>query len=115
MRLGRWLDNILGGCVSIGPATFHGHNAMHWGAYIKTRRWGYVCFRLPLPCYGRWWPLYFYLSPNATPWAATFMLGRKHRRDDWALARVRRNRLGHGFHVDDEDVYAELRRINNAV
>ena len=114
MKLERWLAKYLGGHITIGPVTIYGHNAMHWAVNIKTRRWGYVCFRLPLPSYG-WRPLYFYLSPNATPWAATFMLGRRGHWEDWALSRVRRNRLGHGFHVDDEDVYAELRRINNAV
>lgn len=70
---------------------------MHWGVTVRTRRWGYVCFRLPLRCFGRWWPLYLYASPNTTPWAATFMLGRTHERADWALARLRFHRFGHNF------------------
>lgn len=71
---------------------------MHWGVHFYTKKYGYICFRLPLPCYGRWWPLYFYCSPNATPWAATFMIGHGYDRD-WALSRIRRKVLGHNFGV----------------
>jgi hypothetical protein len=73
--IGRLLDKVIGGHFSIGPLTVYGRNAMHFGVTISTRRWGYVCFRLPLFCFGRWWPLYFYCSPNATPWAATYIVG----------------------------------------
>lgn len=48
--------------------------AMHGAVNYRTKRWGYVCFRLPSYSRGSWWPWYFYLSPNATPWAATFKL-----------------------------------------
>ena len=61
--------NLLGRRVTI-----YGANAMHWGVNIATR-WGYLCFRLPLPCNGRWWPLYLYMSPNATPWGAVWGIG----------------------------------------
>lgn len=108
-RIERFLDNKLGGHISIGNLTIYGHNAMHWGITYWTKRWGYICFRLPLFCYG-WKPLYFYLSPNATPWASTFILGKKHDRNDWALARVRKMRFGHNFSTD---VYHdELYKIN---
>lgn len=72
------IEKKLSGHVTIGNLTIYGANAMHWGVTYWTKRWGYICFRLPLPCFGRWWPLYFYVSPNATPWAATFKLGKKH-------------------------------------
>ena len=71
-------ENFLGGYVSIGPVTIFGENAMHWAIDIRTQRFGYVCFRLPLRCFGVWWPLYFYCSPDGTPTKATFWaLGRK--------------------------------------
>lgn len=67
-------SNFLGGHINIGPATIYGENAMHWAVNIKTQRWGYICFRLPIRCGGRWWPLYFYCSPDATPCSATFKI-----------------------------------------
>jgi hypothetical protein len=69
-----WLDRF-SEHWNFGPVTVYGANAMHWAVNIKTRRWGYVCFRLPVRCFGRWWPLYFYCSPDATPQSATFMVG----------------------------------------
>ena len=71
-------ENFLGGRRNIDKITIYGENAMHWAVNMRTRRWGWVCFRLPVRCFGRWWPLYFYCSPNATPKNATFWLfGRK--------------------------------------
>ena len=99
----------------IGRLTVFGDNAMHWGCTFWTKRWGYLCFRLPFRSCGRWWPLYFYASPNATPWAATFVLGHGHD-DDWAKARVRKYYLGHNFDCDSEydenGNYKTLMRIN---
>jgi hypothetical protein len=98
--------------MNIGPITAYGANAMHWGINIRTRRWGYVCFRLPFRCFGRWWPLYFYVSPNATPWAATFLLGRRVRQEGKETIRRRRRELGHNFAVNDDGVYRRLFEIN---
>lgn len=56
----------------MGPITIYGRNAMHWGVTIwLSGREEYLCFRLPFTSHGYWWPLYCYLSPNATPWAAS--------------------------------------------
>lgn len=79
MRLWRWIERKLHGHVSLGPVTIYGANAMHWAVNVRTR-WGWVCWRLPLPYGGQWWPLYFYVSPNATPWAATFCVPASYRR-----------------------------------
>lgn len=68
-------ENHLRGHKNIGPVTLYGENAMHWAINIRTKRFGYICFRLPFRCFGSWWPLYFYVSPNATPWASTFYRG----------------------------------------
>lgn len=101
------IDRKLRGHLSIGRLTIYGRNAMHWGVNFWTRRWGYVCFRLPLTCFGCWWPLYFYLSPNATPWAATLYLSRG---GFSRKARARRRRFGHGF---DTELHAEALRSFN--
>ncbi len=104
-------ERHFGGHITIGRLTIYGENAMHWSVNFWTKRWGYICFRLPLRCFGCWWPLYFYLSPNATPWASTFMLGG----DDRCArkkAPLRRAAFGHGFNTD---VHAEeLQRITDS-
>lgn len=57
------------GYITIGKRlTIYGDNAMHWGVTFHTKKYGYVCFRLPFRSRGKWWPLYLYCSPNATPW-----------------------------------------------
>jgi len=99
MRLETLLDRLFGGHINIGPVTVYGRNAMHWAVNISTKRWGYVCFRLPLRCYGRWWPLYFYVSPNAAPWASTFYIGND--RGERSASVQRRRAFGHRF-----DTYA---------
>jgi hypothetical protein len=73
--------------ISIGNLTIFGDNAMHFGCHYWTNRYGYICFRLPMFCgisdkilYGDklyWKPLYLYFSPNATPWGATFLFGKR--------------------------------------
>ena len=67
-------ENFMGGHVRLGPVVVYGENAMHWAVNIWTDKWGYVCFRLPFRCFGQWWPMDFYGSPNATPGSATFWL-----------------------------------------
>ena len=57
----------------------------------------------------------------ATPWASTFMLGKKHSKDDWVKSRIRYSCFGHNFDVhgwNDEyqmENYHILRGINNMV
>jgi len=68
-------EKYFGSHVNLGPITIYGENAMHWAVNIKLRR-SFLCFRLPFRCFGKWWPLYFYLSPDATPTMATFMIGK---------------------------------------
>ena len=69
-----FFEKHFGGYFIIGPITVYGWNAMHVAVNIKTR-WGYVCFHPTWRVFGHWWPWYFYISPNATPWAATFGIG----------------------------------------
>ena len=99
-KIKNWFeDGFLTEHISIGNLTIYGRNAMHWGVNFWTKKYGYICFRLPFRCFGKWWPLYFYCSPNGTPWAATFMLGKKHSRSDWVKSRIRYSCLGHNFKV----------------
>lgn len=94
-KLRRWFA----GHISIGHLTLYGNNAMHFGVTYYTKKYGYICFRLPFRSCGRWWPLYLFCSPNATPWASTFMLG--HGKDNnWALSRIRRRVFGHNFNLN---------------
>lgn len=125
-KIGEFLDKKIGGHINIGNLTLFGDNAMHFGGHYWTKKYGYVCFRLPIPCgiidyflYGgrlRWEPLYFYLSPNATPWAATFMLGGGFTKTEKLISKLRKIKLKHNFKYDSENEdynYQILRRINN--
>jgi hypothetical protein len=91
-------ENFLSGHLSIGPVTIYGENAMHWAVNIHTRKWGYICFRMPLRCFGKWWPLYFYCSPNGTPWASTFYIGSS--KTEKKESKERRLKYGHNFNAD---------------
>ena len=97
------------GHINIGKRiTIYGDNAMHYAIHIWTKRFGYVCFH---PTVGTWkW--YFYLSPNATPWAATYAKGSGLRECDKNLASVRKTRFGHNF--DTEKNREALNELNNA-
>lgn len=95
---------FLTGHISIGQLTIYGRNAMHWGITLRTKKYGYICTRLPLPCFGKWFPMYLYFSPNGTPWASTFFIGKKHSFDDWATANLRFKYLGHNFNPDSNRI-----------
>jgi hypothetical protein len=101
-------EKYLGGHVSIGRLTVFGENAMHWGITFWTKRWGYICFRLPLRCFGHWWPLYFYVSPNATPWASTYYRGPESQ--ERGNAAWRKEQYGHNF---DAWIGKPLRKEDN--
>lgn len=119
------IANSLENHISFKNLTIYGDNAMHFGCTYWTKKFGYICFRLPIPCgisdrlrYGKtehlyWRPLYFYISRNATPWAAVFMLGKKHSKRDWALARLRKVVFGWNYNSDNEDQHEKLRELNN--
>lgn len=91
--------------IHLGPVTVYPlRSAMHGAVNIRTKRWGYICFKLPTRAFGRWWPGYLYLSPNGTPWGATLILGggpefRMERR----MARLRRVIWGHGYDTQEHD------------
>lgn len=98
-----WWENFMGGHLNIGKRlTIYGDNAMCWAVNIRTKRWGVVCFTLP--SIRRWkrnklrpgaWPFYFYISPNGTPWAATYYLGGDKK--EGIRAQIRKLNFGHNF------------------
>lgn len=101
---------MFNGHINIGKRlTIYGDNAMHWGITFWTKKYGYVCFRLPFKSCGKWWPLYFYCSPDATPDVSTFMLGRKAYPDEWVKSRIRLSCFGHNFNPDEYDSYNEMK------
>ena len=85
---------------------YHLRSAMHGAWNIYTRRYGYICFKPPTYVFGRWWPWYFYLSPNATPWGATLIVGQEYGRAEKRMARLRRVLWGHGYDTDKHDPQA---------
>jgi len=111
-RLTRFLEQRLGGHVNFDVlghrVTIYGFNAMHVAINIETRKYGYACFHPPIRFYGRLWSWYFYLSPNATPWGSTLLLGPAHSRIEKWEARGRFLKFGHGFpisHYRHEDYH----------
>jgi hypothetical protein len=64
----------LGGHITLGPLTIYGLNAMHVALNLETR-WGWICFHPTWRVFGKWWPWYFYISSDATPYRARFGCG----------------------------------------
>lgn len=102
-----WLEKKLGGHISIGPVTVFGFNAMHGQTEIKTKKYGYICFHPTIRMFGRWWPGQFYMSPNGTPWASTFLLGNGHTRLEKIAAIRRWIMWGHNYDTDTHNPHAE--------
>jgi len=86
---------------------FYGGNAMHYAIEIRTRRFGYITFRL-FTRNRALHPIMLYCSPNATPWACTYYLGPD--RNERLRARIRRLNFGHNFNTDS--CYTELMALN---
>ena len=102
----------MGGHISIGPITIFGSNAMAWAVNIRSKKYGYICFTLPsIHFLRKKQGHYLYLSPNATPWAATFYRGRD--KDNVLKAAIRKHMFGHGFSTDDR--HDKLWFINNYI
>lgn len=105
--------------ITIGKIVIHGHQGVKWGIRIQTKKYGYICFRLPLPCFYANKPyfpeLYYYISPNGTTWAATFGIGGNQRqKEHLSKAPLRRLYLGgHNFDIYDKWVKRRLKAIND--
>ena len=87
--------------------------AMHGAVNIRTRRWGTLCAAWPALGGRKGLAPYVYLSPNATPWAATLVLGKGTEldRNERRMVAVRRALWGHGY--DSERLDPQV--LNRAV
>ena len=96
-----WQENFLGGHVTIGRVTIYGCNAMHYAVNIQSKKYGWICFRLPLTCFGMFPPIYWYCSPNGTPSNSTYytsIFENKYNRDKKkAQALLRKIHFGHNY------------------
>jgi len=100
-------EKYLSGHITIGPVTLFGFNAMHGQAEINTRRFGVICIKPPTYMFGRWWPAQFYMSPNHTPWASTFLVGKRFTRLEKIAAFRRWALWGHGYSTEQHDPHKE--------
>lgn len=83
-------QKYLGGHKHIGPVTIYGFNAMHVAVNVWSDTLGaYVCFHPTVRMNGRAWPWDFYVSRNATPWAAIVAFGPGLDGHEKAIARKR--------------------------
>lgn len=99
------------GHINIGPITIYGNNAMDWAVNVRTKKWGYICFTLPTLRRFKTKLWYFYLSPNATPWACTYYLG--HSKSERIRSQIRKLNFGHGFkYTHNSYEYAKLMALN---
>lgn len=93
----------LKGHYTIGKITVYGLNAMHFSINIKSKKYGWICFR-PITFYKQF-PIYFYVSPDGTPSRATYykQLGNSFRGKELEYkADLRRRRLKHNYKIEDE-------------
>jgi hypothetical protein len=108
-KLEMFLELNLGGHISIGSVTVFGFNEMHVAVEVYTDRFGYIVFHPSLGKLGdliSWHigsncPAEFYISPNATPWASTFLLGKGATKDDKVAALRRWILWGHNYDCQD--------------
>jgi hypothetical protein len=95
-RLYNILSKYLGGHINIGDKiTQYGFNAMHCATVIKTKKYGYIHFS-PTVLHWKW---KLFVSPDATPSAATFAIGPGINSYDRARAIMRRVRFGHNYSI----------------
>lgn len=114
-------EAFFGGHISIGPITIFGSNAMDWVCNIRTKKYGYVCFTLPVMA--RWKKLqnsnkrvfkwYLYCSPNGTPWAATYYIGNDKETDLKVKTILRKRLFGHNWDTNNKNLYNINCVINN--
>lgn len=102
---GRFYDKHIvggGGHRSIGVATLYGFDTAMHGAIEAPTRWGWLVISVPR-LGGKPIPWGAFLSPNGTPWAATWLIGPRHCAGERRMARVRRALWGHGYSTGTHD------------
>ncbi len=105
-----WWENFMGGHLNIGnKITIFGSNAMCWVVNIRTKKYGYICFTLPsISEFRKRTGYHLYFSPNGTPWACTFYLGKNKEEKIRSIAR--KMNFGHNFNT--EKYNKELSKLN---
>lgn len=72
----RWQDRLFRRHVHFGRVTIYGANAMHWAVNVWFLG-HYWCLHPRTRTFGGDWPAYFYISKDATPQHACWMIGRE--------------------------------------
>lgn len=113
-------EAFFSGHISIGPITIFGANAMDWVCNISTKKYGCICFTLPV--LARWKKLrnsdkkafkwHLYCSPNGTPWAATYYIGNDKGEDLKVNSVLRKKLLGHNWDTNDT-IKSETNQVIN--
>ncbi len=109
MSIRNWIESLFPGHVGGSWPfvwTLYGFNAMHVALQVHTKRWGWVCFHPTTRTFGGHWPWYFYVSPNATPWAATWGIGARFTQEERQAMDYRRRCFGHNFNTRAVDYEA---------
>lgn len=119
LRLVGFWSTFFSGHLNLGRSiTIYGENAMNWAVNISTKKWGYICFTLPTLRRFKKGDWYFYLSPNATPWACTYYCG--YNQKEKIRAQIRLYTFGkHNFNAENLQTgdcrgegYTHLRLLN---
>jgi len=108
-----WWENFMSGHINIGKRiTIYGENAMHWAINIRTKKYGVICFTLPVRTFGKYWGCHIYFSPNGTPWASTYYksIWKENNYKEEVRAKIRKANFGHNFDTDHNR--AKLRALN---
>lgn len=117
-QIAEWLEDHFGEHIAFHlldrRVTIYGFNAMHVAINIHSRRYGWVCFHPPIYFWRKWWPWYFYLSPNGTPGAATYAIGPGVSDRQKCNAKIRRIVLGHNYCVHAY-AYTDILNIDKMV
>lgn len=100
-------ESFFSGFISIGNVIIFGANAMNWTVQISTKKYGYICFTLPV--LARWRRLeninkkvfrwYFYCSPDGTPSSSTYYIGSN--KWEGVKARIRKLVFGHNWRGEE--------------
>ena len=108
------LDKMFGGSLSFFNVTIHGRDYGHtpWEVQVHTKKYGYICFNLPIPVNGKIKKFYYFLSPDRTSYASTYY--KFHGLLYKNTAPMVKECFGHNFDIDKcGDELLELHRTGN--
>lgn len=105
-RLGRLWDRLVARRLRWAGITAYPFQSAMYGAVQWWTRWGAVT--VSWPWLGRTWAATglgpsLWVSPNATPWAATLLVGGRWTALERHATRERRRNWGHGYDLTTHD------------